>query len=125
MKFSSLSQAAQFRITECEENYYIEDYWNAAVEIFTKNIDATIAFFKNDCTDEELFWLSEIFEKVAKISQSKELISVLRSRLAEVKPEKYNQANFKSKFMQKWIGYNDYIKSIGDEIDFAEGQLKE
>ena len=37
MKFTTMKQAAQFRITENEDDYWIEDYWKAAIEIFNNN----------------------------------------------------------------------------------------
>lgn len=52
MKFTTMKQAAQFRITENEDDYWIEDYWKAAIEIFTKDCAKTIKFFQKDCTYE-------------------------------------------------------------------------
>lgn len=57
--------------------------------------------------------------------QSKELISAWRSRLAKVTPENYNQQNFKSEHMRKYIDFNEYVKDIAMEIDYAEGRIKE
>ena len=34
MKFNTLKEAIQFRIVESEENYSIEEYWQAAI-VFT------------------------------------------------------------------------------------------
>lgn len=36
MKFETMKQALQFRITEDEDTYWIDDYWDAAVAIFTE-----------------------------------------------------------------------------------------
>ena len=93
--------------------------------MFTKDIDATISFLQNDCDDEELYFLSEIFEEIVEQTQSKELVSVLRSRLAKVTRENYNQQNFKSEHMRKWVAYNAYVKSIEEEINYAEGRIDE
>lgn len=123
MKFNTLKEAMQFRIVEDEDNYWIEDYWKAAIEIFTKDIFATIYFIKNDCNDEELYWLSEIFEEIVEQTQSREIISALRARLAEVIPENYNQQNFKTEHMRKWIDYKEYIESIEEEINSAESRI--
>lgn len=125
IKFNTLKDALQFRICESDDNYWIEDYWKAAVEIFTKNCADTIKFIQDDCTDEEFFWLSEIFENIAAKTQSKEFISALRARLAQVTSENYRQQNFKSEHMRKWINYSEYIKEVGEEIKFAEGQINE
>lgn len=89
-----MKQAAQFRINENDIDYWIEDYWKAAIKIFTSNVNETIMFFRQECTDEEFYWLSEIFEEIAEKTQSSELIQVWRTRLSAVSPEKYNQTNF-------------------------------
>ncbi len=125
MKFTTMKQAAQFRITENEDNYWIEDYWREAVEIFTKDCAKTINFFLHDCTDEEFYWLSEIFEEIAEKTQSKQLISAWRSRLDAVKPENYCQKNFKSKDMQRYVDYSEYARRIEQEINYAEERIAE
>lgn len=123
IKFNTLKEAAQFRIFESENNYWIEEYWKAAIELFTKDITSTIMFLQNDCDDEELYFLSEIFEEIIEKTQSKEIISTLRSRLAEVTSENYNQQNFKSEYMRKYVDYNKYVKGIQEEINYAEGRI--
>ena len=125
MKFTTMKQAAQFRITEKEDHYWIEDDWKAAIEIFTKDCAKTMKFFQNDCTDEEFYWLSEIFEEIAEKTQSKELISTWRSRLASVSSENYCQQNFTSKEMRQYVDYSEYVRSIKQEIDYAEGRIGE
>jgi len=125
MKFNTLKEVIQFRIVESEDNYWVEDYWKAAIEMFTKDVAATIMFLQNDCDDEELYFLSEIFEEIVEQTQSKELVSVLRSRLAKVTPENYNQQGFKSEHMRKWVDYNEYVRSVEDEINYAENKIDE
>lgn len=125
MKFNTLREVAQFRIVESEDNYWVEDYWKVAIEMYVKDISATMIFFQNDCDDEELYFISEIFEEIVEQTQSKELVSVLRSRLAKVTPENYEQQGFKSEHMRKWVDYNEYVRSIEKEIDYAENRLIE
>lgn len=125
IKFNTLKEAAHFRIIENEDNYWIEDYWKAAIKIFTDDVVATIMFLQNDCDDEELYVLSELFEEIVEQTQSKELVSVLRSRLTKVIPENYQQQNFKSEYMRKWVDYNEYVRSIEEEINYAEGRIRE
>lgn len=125
IKFDTLKEAAHFRVVESEENYWVEDYWKATIKLFTTDVNATIMFLQNDCDDEELYFLSEIFEEIAEQTQSKELVSVLRSRLAKVTSENYDQQSFKSEHMRKWVDYNEYVKSIEEEINYAEGRIDE
>ena len=125
MKFNTLREVVQFRIVESEDNYWVEDYWKAAIEMYVKDLSATIMFFQNDCDDEELYFLSEIFEEIVEQTQSKELVSALRSRLAKVTPENYDQQGFKSEHMRKWVDYNEYVRSVEDEINYAENKIDE
>ena len=123
MKFDTMKQAVQFRITEDDNTYWVPEYWDAAVEIFTKNIEETIKYFKYECTDEELYWASEVFEEIAAKTLSLELIDVWRARLAAVSAETYNQATFESEHMRKWVDYKEYVRSVGEEIEFADGKI--
>ena len=125
IKFDTLKEAAHFRVVESEENYWVEDYWKATIKLFTTDVNATIMFLQNDCDDEELYFLSEIFEEIVEQTQSKELVSVLRSRLARVTYENYVQQSFKSEHMRNWVDYNEYVKSIEEEINYAEGRIDE
>ena len=125
MEFHTLKEVAQFRIVESEDNYWVEDYWKAAIEMFTKDVSTTIMFFQNDCDDEELYFLSEIFEEIVDETQNMELVSALRYRLAKVTYENYNQKNFKSEHMRKWVDYNEYVRSVEEEINYAEGRIDE
>ncbi len=118
IKFNTLKEVAQFRIVESEDNYWIEDYWKSAIEMFTKDVNATVTFLQNDCNDEELYFLSEIFEEIVAQTQNKEIVSVLRSRLAKVTYENYNQQNFKSEYMRKWVNYNEYVRSNNLQTKF-------
>lgn len=124
MKFHSLKEAAQFRIHESEDNYWEVDYWKAAVAVALQSVPNTIRYLQSECTDEEFFWLSEIFEELAKETQSMELVEALRTRLKQVTPENYHQQSFESDFMRKYVDYNEYVSSIADEIDYADGQLE-
>lgn len=124
MKFHSLKEAAQFRIHESEDNYWEVDYWKAAVEVALQSVPNTIHYLQSDCSDEEFYWLSEIFEELAQKTHSKELVDALRTRLKQVTPENYHQQNFQSEHMRKYIDYNEYMRSIAEEIDYADGQLE-
>ena len=46
-------------------------------------------------------------------------------RLASVNPNNYNQQTFKAAFMRKYIDFNEYVKDIAMEIDYAEGKIDE
>ena len=107
------------------DDYETKECWKKETSLLSEDITETIFFFKNVCTDEEFFWLSEVFADVSEIVQSKEFIKVLRSRLAQVSRNSYIQKSFKSEHMRKWIDYDEYVRSVSMEIDYAEGALNE
>ncbi len=63
--------------THSEWDYGLEKCRNKEVEILTRNISDTILFLRNDCTADEFIWLSEVFDEVAKITDSIEFIESL------------------------------------------------
>lgn len=109
--------------TDDNWDYGIEQCWKRYLQILTENLDKTFVYFQNECTNEELYYLAEIFEELAEETQSRELINVLRARLAMVTPETYHQHDLKCKHMQKHVDYAEFVRSVGEEIDFAEGKL--
>ena len=68
------------------DDYATEKCWEEEVEILSENIEETIAFFRQECTEDEFSWLSEIFEDVAERPQSREFVSCLYE-IAEQFPE--------------------------------------
>ena len=90
----------------------LPDYWEtspaikAEIELFTRNLQETVDFLDNDCTEEQLLWLSEVFEEISAKLQSWEFIDALK-RAADRFPEECAQYN------------------IRECILFAEGQLND
>lgn len=85
--------AIQKRIsTDDEWDYGVSQCWNEEIEILSRNIEETIAFLEKDCTADEFSWLSEVFEEVAKKTQSRAFVDCLY-RVAKKYPdecEKYH-----------------------------------
>ncbi|KKI85234.1 hypothetical protein CAY60_021310 [Shouchella clausii] len=67
------------------DDYGIQKSWNEIIEVLTENEENTIRYLEN-CSKEDLYWISEVFEDIAEIIQSKELINCLR-RLDKKFPE--------------------------------------
>jgi len=56
----------------------IEDYyWKPMTEILSKNEKETIDFLKS-CNDENLYWISEVFEDISGNFQSKGFVEFLK-----------------------------------------------
>lgn len=100
-----------------------EKCWKEMIDILSFNIYDTINYIKNDCTDEEFFWISSVFDDVAEITQSKDFVQAVRNRLSKITRENYHQTDFKSEFMRKWVDYDEYIRSVGTDIEFAEKNI--
>ena len=57
--------------------YGVTQCWEDEIAILSRNIEDTIAFLENDCTADEFSWLSEVFDAVAKKTQSKAFVDCL------------------------------------------------
>ena len=111
--------------TQDNWDYGIEQCWKKYVDILSAYIEKSLVFFLHDCTDEEFYWLSEAFEEIADKTQSQKLISAWRSRLSTVTAQNYCQKNFISKEMCQQVDYPEYVRSIEQEINYAEGRIDE
>ncbi len=115
---------AQYISLDANDDFATEKCWKEMTAILSENVIDTISFFESECTIEEFYWLSSIFEDIIIKTQSTDLISIWRSKLSDISSEKFEQEEFKSELMQTSVTYADYIKSIKQEIDFAEGKIE-
>ena len=76
------------------------------IALFTRNLQETVQFLDNDCTADQLSWMSEVFEEISAKLQSWEFIDALK-RAADRFPEECGTYN------------------IRECISFAEGQLND
>lgn len=60
-----------------EDDYGIQVCWDKMVEILSNNICETIEYLEN-CSEEDLYFISEIFEDVSEQLKSEEFITCLR-----------------------------------------------
>ncbi|WP_242142433.1 MULTISPECIES: hypothetical protein [unclassified Bacillus cereus group] len=59
------------------DDYGIQKSWNEIIEVLSENEENTIRYLEI-CSKEDLYWISEVFEDIAEIVQSKEFINCLR-----------------------------------------------
>ena len=90
---------------ELEDDDKLEKCWAEEINILSNNITETKDFYKNDCSDEILFWTSEVFEELIEKTQSTELLDILKDRALNVSDELYK---------------NDIL----EEINYAKLKLK-
>ena len=62
--FSDFRKILSKRMNESEDNYWIEDLWKEEIAIFTKDVSQSVLFIQQ-CTDDEIYWMSEIFDDLA------------------------------------------------------------
>ena len=74
------------------------------IELFSRNLQETIDFLDNDCTADQLSWMSEVFEEISAKLQSWDFIDAL-NRCADKYPEECK------------------VYSIKECIEYAIGQL--
>lgn len=72
-----------------EDDDKLEECWAEEIRILSNNITQAKDYYKNDCSDEVLFWTSEVFEELIEQTQSKELLNVLEYRALSVTNEMY------------------------------------
>ena len=91
-------------IDDTPDYYETSPTIKAEIELFSRNLQETVDFLDNDCTADQLIWLSEVFEEISAKLQSWEFIDAL-SRCF-------------NKFQKECDGYN-----VRNCILYAEGQL--
>ena len=78
-------QVIRERITNFTAFYYADPWWDAEIKQFTIDINESIHFIKEECTDEELYYLGEVFDDIMDRTHSKEFLNCLRERVQQVK----------------------------------------
>ncbi len=61
-----------------EDDAGIQDCWNRMILILSQDEDATIAYLQ-ECSEEELDWISEVFEDISEKLNSHQFIKCLRA----------------------------------------------
>lgn len=88
-----------------EDDDKLEECWAEEIRILSNNLTQTKDFYKNDCSDEVLFWTSEVFEELIEVTQSIELLDILKDRALNVLDELYK---------------NDIL----EEINYAQSKIE-
>ena len=110
-----------------EDDYGFERCWKIMTEILTENMTETVNYLINQCTDEEFFWIASVFDDVAEKTQSKDFVDAIRYRLAQVTRENYVTLNYPSRYSDIKdfvVSYDDYVKSVTVDLEYAEGAIK-
>ena len=77
VRFHEIKKLVKFRISKVVDKQ------------FTLDVDASIQFIREECSDEELWWLGEIFDDLMEATRSVELLNSIRERVQCVSNEKW------------------------------------
>ncbi len=89
--FTLFHQVIRERMTNPNANYYEVPWWEAEIKQFTANIQESIRFIEDECTDEELYWLGEVFEDIADRTRSAAFVDCLKKRVQGVENPEWKQ----------------------------------
>ena len=83
---------AKLEITDMENYLEKDPLIEKEIELFTKDIKATIEFVKNDCTASQFSWMSEVWDEIVEKTKSKEFVDCIKET-AKKFPEECEKFN--------------------------------
>ena len=83
-EFKSLRECIHFRMTANPDQYYDQTLWNAEILLFCSQLEDSLSFIATACTDEELWWLGEVYEDIIEKTQDVRVLNVLKERADRV-----------------------------------------
>lgn len=89
--FTLFHEVIRCRHTDVTAYFYPEFLWKQETAIFSENIGQSIAFIEAECSDEEFYWLSEVFADIAQQTQSAAFVACLRRRLKLVEDPEWQE----------------------------------
>ena len=91
LEFKSLQECIHFRMTANPEQYYDETLWNTEILMFCSQPEDSLSFITNVCTDEELWWLGEVYEDIIEKMQDVRILNALKERAEKVQDSKLKE----------------------------------
>ena len=76
---------------ESNDDFACMECWKQEAEILSKDVSETISFLKS-CSDEEFYWISEVFDDIIGLTQSKELLLALHDRAEKIESAEYKES---------------------------------
>ncbi len=93
MDTNRLREIIEYKKTLDINDPAIMDCWKKEAELLSENVSETISFIDNECTDDEFYWLCEVFDDVISKTQSRELLRILIDRNSRVKDPEQRESN--------------------------------
>lgn len=82
--FSTFHAVIQERMKEPGAQYYPDLWWEKELKVLLDDLDVSIQFIKGECTDEEFYYLSEIFDDIMEQTKSVDFLKCIRERAERV-----------------------------------------
>lgn len=82
--FEQYHSVIRERINNPNARYYAVPWWDAEVRLFVADMTESINSIQQSCTDEELYWLGEVFDDIVQKTRSAAFIDCLRERVKRV-----------------------------------------
>ena len=90
--FHPFHQVIRERISNPNAKYYADPWWDAEIKQFTINLDESIRFIESECTDEELYWLAEVFDDIMDKTRSIEFLDSIRHMVQSVENPEWKES---------------------------------
>ncbi len=84
---AKLQKVLHLRMYGNPDDYYEESIWKEEIDAICEDLSAAIHFILCDCSDEELQWLSEVFDDVMEKTRSLDFLHCIRQRVQRVKDD--------------------------------------
>lgn len=91
-KFMRLHTLISERRTEPGVYYFPDPQWKKEVDAIVDDLETAIEFIKRECSDEELYWLAEVFDDVMDKTRSIEFLDTLRQRVQSVENPEWKES---------------------------------
>ena len=91
-KFMRLHTVINERRAEPGAYYFPDPWWKKEVEAIVDDLDTAIEFIKNECSDEELYWLAEVFDDIMDKTRSIAFLDCLQQRVQSVDNPEWKQS---------------------------------
>ncbi len=91
-KFVKLHAMIKERRTEPGAYYFPDPWWKKEVDAIVDDLETAIEFIMNECSDEELCWLAEVFDDVMDKTRSVTFLDCLQQRVQSVANPEWKQS---------------------------------
>ena len=80
MDIQRFKEVIQKRINTVDEYYVgVEECWKEEIEILSEDVPSTVAYLKNECTEEEFAHISDIIDDLAVKTRSREIVEAYKN----------------------------------------------